>query len=163
MKSCSFTGHRIIPNDHIKKLDSLLSRAIEFAYSEGCRNFYTGGALGFDTMAAKQLLSYRMYHSDVRIIVAVPCREQSKKWSDAERDMYDYILANADEVVFCSEEYTKDCMKKRNEYLAEVCDILIAYSGRYSSGSAQTVRMATRLGKEVYNLYPTVSGENVTL
>ncbi len=160
MRSCSFTGHRIIPENHIEKLEALLRRAIDFAYAEGCRNFYTGGALGFDTMAAKQLINYRMRFSDVRIIVAVPCRTQSERWSYSEREMYDYILSNADEVIFCSDEYTKDCMKKRNEYLAEVCDLLIAYSYKYTSGSAQTVRMATVLGKEVYNLYTAIADKN---
>lgn len=156
MINCSFTGHRVIPAKHKEKLDALLDRAIEYAYSEGCRVFHTGGALGFDTVVAKKLLTYRMRHTDVRLIVVVPCKDQSVRWSESDRDMYDYILANADEVVFCSDEYSKDCMKKRNAYLAEVCDVLFAYCGRNSSGSAQTLRMASALGKTVYNLYPSV-------
>lgn len=160
MKKCSFTGHRVIPNSHSERLENLLSRAIEFAYSEGCREFYTGGALGFDTMAAKKLIAYRMSHSDVRLIVVVPCENQAEKWAAGDRDIYEYILANADEVVYCSEKYTKDCMRRRNEYLADRCDILIAYSGRYSSGSAQTVRMAKTRGKTVYNLYRSAAGES---
>ena len=157
MKTCSFTGHRIIPTAHMKKLTDLLDRAIEYAYANGCRSFYTGGAIGFDTMAAKALLRFRIKHNDVKIIIAVPCQDQAERWSFSDRDMYEYILANADEVVFCSDEYTKDCMKKRNEFLATVCDVLIAYSGRASSGSAQTVRMAKALGKEVYNLFAAAS------
>lgn len=158
MKKCSFTGHRVIPYSHSERLDDLLSRAIDFAYSEGCREFYTGGALGFDTMAAKKLIAYRISHSDVRLILVVPCENQAEKWSQSDIGTYEYILSCADEVIFCSEEYTKDCMRQRNEYLADVCDILIAYSGRYSSGSAQTVRMAEARGKAVYNLYKSASG-----
>ena len=157
MEKCSFTGHRTIAYSHINKLEALLSRAIDFVYAEGCREFYTGGALGFDTMAAKKLLSFRMTHSDVRLIVVVPCENQAEKWKCSDREMYEYILSKADEVIFCSETYTSDCMKKRNEFLADVCDVLIAYSGRASSGSAQTVRMAEARGKTVYNLYRSVS------
>ena len=159
MKKCSFTGHRVIPDEHYARLDDVLLRAIEFVYSEGCREFYTGGALGFDTMAAKKLIAYRMTHNDVRLIVAVPCENQAEKWSSGAKEVYDFILANADEIVYCSEQYTKSCMRKRNEYLADVCDILIAYSGRTTSGSAQTVRMAESKGKTVYNLYRAASGE----
>ena len=159
MKKCSFTGHRVIFDEHYARLDSLLSRAIEYVYSEGCREFYTGGALGFDTMAAKKLIAYRITHNDVRLIVVVPCENQAEKWSSKAKEVYDFILANADEVVFCSEQYTKDCMKRRNEYLVEVCDVLIAYSGRAMSGSAQTVRMATAKGKTVYNLYRSAAKE----
>ena len=159
MNNCSFTGHRSIPYYHEQKLSALLDRAIAYAYEEGCRNFYTGGAIGFDTMAARKLINFRISHRDVRIIVAVPCKDQDAKWSYSQKDNYAFILSNADEIVFVSDEYTKDCMRKRNEYLADVCDILIAYSGRSSSGSAQTVRMAESRGKTVYNLYPNVAGE----
>ena len=157
MKKCSFTGHRVIADECLEKLSDLLGRAVEYAYSSGCRSFYTGGAVGFDTMAARAVLAYRMSHRDLKLIIAVPCKNQDAKWTEAEKDAYAYILSNADEVVFISEEYTKDCMKRRNEYLASVCDILIAYSGRSASGSAQTVRMAKTLGKEVYNLYSHVA------
>lgn len=159
MNNCSFTGHRLIEYRHEKKLSDLLDRAIAYAYEEGCRNFYTGGAIGFDTMAARKLIGFRISHRDVKIIVAVPCKDQDARWTDAQKDNYAFILSNADEIVFVSEEYTKDCMRKRNEYLADVCDVLIAYSGRSSSGSAQTIRMAESRGKTVYNLYPSVAGE----
>ena len=148
----------MIPDAHYTRLEDLLERAIEFAYSEGCREFYTGGALGFDTMAAKKIISYRMSHSDVRLIVAVPCENQAEKWSDDAKSIYEYILSNADEVIFCSNEYTKDCMRRRNEYLADTCDVLIAYCGRFTSGAAQTVRMAEKKGKTVYNLYRSAAG-----
>ena len=97
MKKCSFTGHRVIFDEHYARLDSLLSRAIEYVYSEGCREFYTGGALGFDTMAAKKLIAYRMTHNDVRLIVVVPCENQAEKWSSKAKEVYDFILANADD------------------------------------------------------------------
>ena len=150
----------MIPDAHYAKLEDLLERAIEFAYSEGCREFYTGGALGFDTMAAKQLIAYRMKHTDLRLIVVVPCENQAEKWSFGDKEIYEYILSSADEVVFCSTEYTKDCMKLRNEYLADTCDILIAYCGRYTSGAAQTIRMAKKKGKTVYNLFGSASEQN---
>ncbi|MBQ9071417.1 MAG: DUF1273 family protein [Clostridia bacterium] len=153
MINCSFTGHRIIENSLKEKLESRLSDAIEYVYREGCRNFYCGGALGFDTVAAKLLIKLRMKHRDMRLIIAVPCRDQSLKWTEPQRRMYDYILSSADEIIYTSEEYTKDCMRRRNLYLVENCDVLIAYSGRQNSGSAQTVRMAEKLGKTVYNLY----------
>ena len=153
MKACSFTGHRQIEREHIKPLEELLSRAIDYVYNEGCRTFYTGGALGFDTLAAKLLIKKRIFCPDVKLIVVIPCIDQSENWGYAAKQMYDYIASNADEVIFTSESYTRDCMKKRNEKLVEFCDVLIAYSGREYSGSAQTVRMAKKAGKTVYNLF----------
>ena len=43
---CSFTGHRKIIPAHKKRIFDLLSRAIEYAYNEGCRTFLSGGAIG---------------------------------------------------------------------------------------------------------------------
>ena len=154
MKACSFTGHRTIKASHKDALPDLITRAIEYAYGKGCRKFFAGGALGFDTEAAIAVINYRKTHPDVTLTLLLPCFNQGEKWSEYQRNKYDYILNLADEVVYVSREYTPDCMRIRNQRLAEECDILIAYVQRSASGAGQTVRIASALGKEVYNLYP---------
>ena len=153
-KACSFTGHRAIEPHHREAMVGLLSRAIAFAYNEGCRDFYLGGALGFDTHAAQQVLLFRMSHPDVTMNLVLPCRDQSEKWGAAQADMYEYLLSQADTIEYVSDLYTPGCMRVRNMRLASLCDIMIAYVGRTRSGASQTMRMATELGREVYNLYP---------
>lgn len=153
-KNCAFTGHRQIKNEHKKKIIPLLVRAIEYAYSEGCRDFYAGGALGFDTLAAREVIRFRITHPDVRLILLLPCINQTERWSPAQVGFYDYVLSSADEVKYISEAYTDSCMRERNFALANAADIMIAYVGRGASGAAQTARFADNLGKTVYNLYP---------
>ena len=160
MKTCSFTGHRRIESAHESKLSNLLSRAIKYAYDNGCRKFITGGAIGFDTLAAREVIKFRISHPDVSLVLALPCVNQDENWSLAQRDSYSYTLSMADEVVYVSEEYTDTCMRERNRYLAEECDMLIAYAARYASGAGQTVRMAKELGKQVYNLYSALTDGN---
>ncbi|MBO7303802.1 MAG: DUF1273 family protein [Clostridia bacterium] len=159
-KACSFTGHRKIKDGHRSKISALVARSIAYAYSHGCRTFYTGGAVGFDTVAAREVLRFRISNPDVRLVLLLPCTDQDKYWTAAQRSSYEYVLSAADEVVYVSEEYTDTCIKERNMHLAERADILIAYLGHARSGSAQTVRMAENLGKEVYNLYPTLEKED---
>lgn len=156
---CSFTGHRQIESELRVALIELLGRAIEYAYGEGCREFICGGAVGFDTLAAREVIRFRMRHTDVRLILALPCIEQDLKWSDAQKSAYGFTLSAADEVIYISDSYTKTCMAERNRYLADRCDMLIAYVGRSTSGAGQTVRMAERLNKRIYNLYPTLHKE----
>ena len=156
MNVCAFTGHRKIEDRHKSGIENLLQRAIAFAYENGCRTFATGGALGFDTMAAKEVIRFRMSHPDVKLTVVLPCKNQSEAWSSSQVNMYEYTLFNADEIEYVSDEYTDKCMKERNQRLANMCDMMVAYVSRPYSGSAQTVRMATALGKAVYNLYPTL-------
>ena len=161
IKACSFTGHRTIPARHKKNIQDLLMRAGEYAYTRGVRSFYAGGAVGFDTLAARAVISFRMTHPDLRLILVLPCKNQSEKWGNAEVSAYEYTLSLADEIVYTAEEYYEGCMKKRNSYLAESCDMLIAYVGKKIGGSAQTLRMVEKLGKEIYNLYPTLEKESV--
>ena len=151
---CSFSGHRIIKSGHERALPELISRAVEYAYNEGCRDFYSGGALGFDTLAAREVLSFRISHPDVRLIMLLPCIDQDLKWNARQRDNYRFLLSNANEVVYISEEYTADCIRRRNMRLAELCDIMICYLSRRDSGAGQTVAMAKRLDKRIYSLYP---------
>ena len=154
MRGCSFTGHRRIEYRHEDSIGALVARAVAYAYSEGCRDFYLGGALGFDTVAAQQVLLFRMSHTDVTLNLVLPCRNQTEQWTERQCEMYDYLLAQADTVEYISEEYTRYCMSARNRRLVELCDMLIAYVGRDRSGSSQTKRMAESAGKTVYNLYP---------
>lgn len=156
MKCCAFTGHRKIVEKHRVSIVPLLSRAIAFAYEGGCRTFMTGGALGFDTLAAKEVIRFRISHPDVRLVIILPCRNQSDAWSESQVSMYEYTLANADEIEYVADEYSDGCMRERNLRLAQRCDMMIAYVARPYSGAAQTVRMADREGKTVYNLYPTL-------
>jgi uncharacterized phage-like protein YoqJ len=152
-KGCSFTGHRQINMAHKDRIGDMLTRAINYAYNEGCRDFLTGGALGFDTLAAREVIRFRQTHQDVRLILCLPCIDQANNWSDHSRSAYEHILTSSDEVIYVSEEYTDGCMRERNRLLAEKCDILIAYCARAKSGSGQTIRIAESLGKRVFNIY----------
>ena len=157
--SCSFTGHREISERHKDKIVGLIGRAIAYAYGEGCRNFYLGGALGFDTLAAQEVLRFKLMHPDITLNFVLPCVDQSDRWGGQDVSMYEYLLSRADTVEYTSDCYKKGCMRIRNARLAELCDIMIAYVGHDRSGASQTVGIATRLGKRVYNLFPTLDRE----
>lgn len=153
MTACSFTGHRIIAANDLARVKDLVDRAINYAYDNGVRTFNCGGALGFDTLAALAVLKKKEVCPDVRLVIYIPCADQSARWRKRDVDIYNSILERADECILVSERYDADCMRRRNERLAENCDMLIAYVGKEMSGAAQTVRIARSLGKTVYNLF----------
>ena len=156
VRTVCFTGHRVIPAQHALRLPDLLDYAITSLVERGATVFRAGGAVGFDTVAAREVIRFRIDHPDVRLVLLLPCVDQDAMWSDEQRDRYSYVLRSADEVKYVSDAYTDSCMRERNLMLAQSCDILIAYVGRSRSGSAQTVTMAQRLGRTVYNLYPSL-------
>ena len=153
MESCAFSGHRVIAPAKLAPLCDLLKRAIAYAYEQGCRSFFCGGAVGFDTLAAKEVILFRVKHPDVRLILMLPCADQSEGWNDLQRAAYDYILSEADEAVILSDTYSKGCMQKRNRALVERADMLICYVGREGSGSSQTLHLAEKKEISIYNLF----------
>ena len=153
MKTCAFTGHRDLGDIDFEKLRDPIDRAIAYAYQNGCRIFYNGGALGFDAETAERVLHFRRLHADVQLIMILPCPEQAGHWSAAQRFRYENILRAADEVVYIDDRYSSRCMQKRNAELVRRADMLVAYLAHTRSGAAQTVAAAKRKGIPVYNLY----------
>lgn len=153
MKACSFTGHRQIKGEHFDVLLPVLDREIDRAYERGCRTFLAGGAIGFDTIAAREVIKFRLTHPDVRLVLCLPCMDQDKHWKEEQRAAYAHILSSADEVIYVRDTYSDGCMRERNFLLASKCDMIICYVGYSRSGASQTMRMADSMGKEIVNIY----------
>ena len=152
MKVCCFTGHRTLPSAVALPLAHALDRQLEALVAQGVTEFRTGGALGFDTLAALRVLALREKHPACRLALYLPCRGQSDAWREGERALYDDILAKADEVHFVNQHYSPTCMQERNRALVDGSDICIAYLTRSTGGTRQTFLYALRQGLEVINI-----------
>ena len=146
--TCCFTGHRIIPNDDVLKVDENTESVCKSLIKKGFKTFITGGAKGFDTIAAQCVLRLRNEY-DIRLVIAVPCKDQSKGWSKTDKDIYDKILHFADEVIVLSENYTPHCMHKRNRFMVDNSSVCVAYLKKMSGGTAYTVNYAADTGKAI--------------
>lgn len=81
--ACCFTGHRDIPDNLRDFLTRRLSDGIAYLQKQGVTQFYTGGTLGFDTMAAKAVLKARDAVPGIRLTLVLPCRTQADRWPPA--------------------------------------------------------------------------------
>ncbi len=153
-KSCCFTGHRLILEEDLFFVRERLGKAIKNLIMDGYTEFITGGALGFDTEVALVILGLRQQYPCIRLSLALPCKEQSKGWTSSEIAIYEEIKAQADEVVYVSETYTKGCMHKRNRYLVDHSIYCITYLNQNSGGTAYTVKYAIKQGRQVENIAP---------
>ena len=149
---CCFTGHRIIKAEHASSLPEKLNSILRKLYDGGVRDFISGGALGFDTLAAEAVLALRRELSDIRLILALPCRKQAKGWHKKHIEKYNSILSEADEIIYVSEEYTPDCMHKRNRFMIDNCSHCIFYLENMRSGTAYTIRYALKSDIELHNI-----------
>lgn len=151
-KTCCFTGHRKIPPAQYKNIAKRLRLEIETMIERGVVYFGTGGALGFDTMAAEAVLELRKKYPKIRLILVLPCKTQTHGWSEKDKAVYKNIQRACDKYVYLSEEYTRDCMKRRNRHLVQNSAYCICYLTRHFGGTAYTVEYAKRKGLEIINL-----------
>lgn len=151
-QTACFSGHRKIPIEQYDAIYERLNAAIENLLDRGYRFFGTGGALGFDTMAAQAVLAMRKRYSFIRLILVLPCLSQAKSWNKYDRTVYEYVKVQADKVVYISREYTRDCMHRRNRHLVNNSSVCICYLTETSGGTAYTVNYARKLGLEIINI-----------
>ena len=85
-KTACFTGHRILSEPSKQVFDRLYPILEKLVTEQGITDFYAGGAVGFDTVAAKCVLRLRDAMKgkvEVRLHLVLPCsnEEQTKNWT----------------------------------------------------------------------------------
>ena len=149
-KCCCFTGHRKIGGDFF--VDTL-ARGILYLIDKGVDTFIVGGALGFDTICAQEVLKAKKIHPDIKLHVYAPCNNQSANWGLRDRMTYNKILKKADYVDMPDVPYYDGCMKDRNYKMVDNAAYCICYFNTNTrSGTAQTYRYAQSKGLTIFNI-----------
>jgi len=163
-KTCAFTGHRPhkLPfgynedDPRCKQLKKvLLCRIRELVEKEGVLHFITGMALGVDMYAAEAVLSLKKKDARLTLEAAVPCADQAARWSEEMRRRYAHLLSGCDKVTTLQESYTMGCMERRNRYMVEQADFLVAVWDGSPGGTANTIRYARSMGRSIFVIDPT--------
>ena len=125
---------------------------MDILIDNGVIYYGVGGALGFDTLAAQVVIEKRKQHPQIRLILVLPCKDQTKNWDVKDIEVYNNIMKQANKIVFTSEYYHPGCMFKRNRHLVDNSAHCIAYLEKDSGGTAYTVNYAKEKGIKVFNL-----------
>ena len=161
--TCAFTGHR--PKSFPWKynetapdcvlLKEVLSEQIKVLADRGVTDWLSGMAQGVDLWCAQIILGLRKENPALKLHAILPCVGQELKWTASAQKHYRSILAQANEVIYVGQEYSRDSMLERNRYLVDHSSILLAvYNGTWLSGTGATVRYARQLGRSIYILNP---------
>jgi uncharacterized phage-like protein YoqJ len=162
-KSCCFTGHR--PNKlygydpksegNQKLLWKLRDVIIEHIEVHNIDTFITGMALGIDMWAARIVLKLKETYPHIKLIAAVPCKNQHNKWNEQSKKEWQILINKCDSVHYVSnEEYTAWCMNKRNEWMVHNSNYVIAVWDGTKGGTGNCVNYALRLNKQITMLNP---------
>ncbi len=151
-KTCCFTGHRNIPEWEAAPVKTRLHLTVRRLILQGYCYFGTGGALGFDTMAAQTVLLLQKEFPHIKLILVLPCTSQADRWQDTDKRIYEEIKRQADKIGYVSEMYTRDCMFRRNRHLVDYSSGCVCYLKRQTGGTAYTVGYALENGLWIENM-----------
>lgn len=147
-KSCSFSGHRILP----KNFDfNEIEKAAYNAIKDGFSIFLVGMAIGFDSVCFSVLEKIRE-KNDIKIVACVPCRDQSEFFNKKQKIEYERMLKAADDIIYLSDSYSEGCMQRRNEFMVDNSKRLICYLKSPYGGTYSTVKYAVEKEREIVYL-----------
>jgi len=136
MKICTFIGHQDLENSDVQEwLFQQITQLIE----QGTHTFYFGGYGKFDIMAAKVVKNLKMQLPDIQLVLVLPYLD--KKW---DTDLYDESLYPLIEKV-----PKRLAILKRNKWMIDASDIVIAYVIRNRGGAFTSLKFARRRKKVV--------------
>lgn len=151
-KTCCFTGHRSLSHEEKLKAVVRLRKIIAEQIKAGVVFYGAGGARGFDTLAAQTVLDMKKEYPQLRLILVLPCENQTRGWHSEDIAVYEDIKRRSDKVVYASREYTPDCMHRRNRHLVDHSGTCICYLTRSTGGTAYTVDYARKKGLRIINV-----------
>lgn len=156
--TCCFTGNRPAhfpwggdeTDLRCIRLKSEIKSAIEQLVEKGYTRFISGMAQGADTFCAEAVLEIKGSRPFIVLECALPCPEQTKGWERSAVQRYNNILDRADKITTVSPYYTRYCMMKRNAYMVDNADLVLAvWDAKESGGTFNTVQKARRDGKKL--------------
>ncbi|MCL1696332.1 SLOG family protein [Lysinibacillus sp. BPa_S21] len=156
-----FTGHRpnklngYNPKDNSELLFKLRDIIVDHIENKEVYTLISGMALGIDMWSARIVLKLKEKYPHIKLVCAVPCDKQYSKWFQTNIDEWHDIIEKADDVVYVSKEpYTSWCMQKRNEYMVDNSDYVIAIWDGTKGGTGNCVKYAQSKNKPITTLHP---------
>ena len=142
----TFCGHSncLFSDEEKEKLKQLLIK--EIRKNPTCK-FYLGGYGDFDSLCLRTLRELKTDFPDIELLFITPYLD--KNYSKLEFAKYHY-----DDVIFPPLESVprKFAILKRNEWMVEEADLVIAYVMYSWGGAVKTLEYAKRKKKTIINL-----------
>ncbi len=162
-KICCFTGHRpsklsgYSAEDNKELLWRIRDEIVNHIENKGVNTFINGCAIGIDLWSAKIVLKLKEIYPNIKLISAVPCKNQYKMWQQKDVLLWWEVINNSDEIVYTSEEdYKPYLMQIRNEWMCNKSDFVIGVWDGTSGGTGNCVKYAEKVKKEITIINPKV-------
>lgn len=134
---------------------NLQAKFRELLLKKKCTTAITGMALGVDTIFALAVIELRdNCNVPIELVSAVPCYNLSEPWFNQDDvNRFNQILQKANKVVYVTEsDYVDGCLEKRNRYMVDNSNEILAVWTGAPGGTAHCIKYAERQGKRVTQL-----------
>ena len=114
----------------------------------------SGGALGFDHIAASMVITKKQQGEKAKLIFALPCHNQDETWTERQKQLYRLLLSEADEIRYLSNENTPESMDICNRYMINNSAYCICAFKDKANGASigKTLRYAHEQGVHIINV-----------
>lgn len=154
-KTCCFSGHRELPAEKVQQLATKIEKAVrDLIVKHGVCYFGVGGAIGFDTLAAKVLFQMRKSEfPQIKVILVYPFDGYTRWWTREQKREYRMLLPKYDKVVCVVDQAGKEAYLWRNRHLVDGSGYCIYYCTRKEGETAYTVADAKSRGLHMIGLH----------
>lgn len=136
----TFCGHSNIYGDN--GLEKRLVAVVEQLIGEGANLFLLGGYGSFDSVAAVAVKEAKQQHPEIHSTLVLPYLDRTFN-----EDLYDYSTYPPLEEV-----PRRYAISRRNEWMVDQADVVIAYVDHGWGGAAKTIEYAKRKKKRIINI-----------
>ena len=142
---CCFTGHRPEKlNSTEEEIKKALLVEVNNAIHDEYITFISGMARGVDIWAAELVLELRNSGAPIHLICAMPFNDFEQRWPVAWQQRYKTILQSADLVRFIAKEYHISTYQRRNEWMIDHSNRVIAVYNGSSGGTRNALEYAQK-------------------
>lgn len=169
IQSCVIVGHKATRFKFgykenyagCKRLKKRLQEQFALIYEKGVRHFWVGAAPGVDMWAGEILLRMkeRPAYEGIELYIVLPFEGHDVGWDERSRVRMDFLRKHCREVmvVGTKKQSPVECYQKKNEYLLEQADCMVAvYDNERSNCSdvGNMVHFAEKQGMTVILIHP---------
>lgn len=125
-KKCCFLGAQI--DNSLKKevFEKISEETKKLIQNENVSVFYFGMEQGLELLLAEKILELKKEYP-LTVNCVIPFEEQASLYSEKERELYFKIMENCDNEIMLSKKRDFSCIRKKDIYLIEKSDYIIAF------------------------------------
>lgn len=127
-----------------KRVKNVMLNQFKRLYDEeNVRRFYVGGTLGVDMWAGEILLRLKetLGYEDIELVVVIPFLGHDEKWDERSKKRLSFLIQHSTEHLVIGKQDCKESYIKRNCYMIDHADYLVAVCDKDYSLQYKEIQM----------------------